>query len=354
MQGSIEIIMKECTQTAKPAADASGLHYNFVFFFAHDDFWKAILGEEIYECENVRVYEGAFEGSELLKKLFHYHWAYSVNRRVCLPLKSIWFRKMYRQDFKNDLPLCFVYMGSNSIRYDGGFCDYVRRASKENRQVVLCQDLIGKKTNYDYSLIRDKMDLCITYDKEEAKRYGIQYFQETTFSKLIPEPAQAEFEQDVYFLGAAKDRLPKILSVHRVLTEAGLKCKFLIAGVPKEQQVEGEGIVYTTGIPYKENLENVVRSKCVLELIQGDSVDITTRALEAIAYRRRLITDCQICDPAYFNEGQLLIISDPETIDPAFVRAELDPEAYPPRLDLDPLKRLYFIQEQLEKQDAER
>ncbi len=330
----------------------TALKYNFVFFFAREDFWEAILGRELYDSDYVHVYQGAFEGNSLLKKLFHYHWAYRMNRIVELPFKRIWFRRMYRQRFPNDLPLCFVYLGGNNIRYDGGFCDYVRKKSSKNRQVIMHQDLISKKIPYDYSIVRNKVDLAVTYDKAEAEKYGIHYFQETTFSKLIPEPEKPGFEQDVYFLGAAKDRLPKILEVHRHLTEAGLRCKFLIAGVAPEDRVPGAGIEYIQKISYRENLENVIHSKCVLELIQGESIDITTRALEAIAYRRRLLTDCPICNSDYFNAGQLQVFKEVSSIDPEFVRADLVPEMYTPRLDLDPMKRLYDIQEQLEALDG--
>lgn len=340
--------MKECMQ-----ADKQELHYNFVFFFAADDYWQAILGKELYECPNVHVYRGAFEGSGLLQKLFKVHWSYRLNSKVELPLKSVWFSKMLRHKFPQDLPLCIVYMGGNSIRYDGGFCNYVRRKLPDARQVILHNDIIAKKCHYDYSLIRNKVDLATTYDLGEAEKYGIHYFQETTYSKLVQEPEEVRFEQDVYFLGAAKDRLQTIYAVYRTLSGAGLKCKFQIAGVAPEQQIEGEGLEYITGISYAESLEHVIRSKCVLELTQGESCDITTRALEAIAYRRRLLTNCAMCDPKIFHDGQLQIFSDPTQIDAEFIRQPMTPTQYAPLLDMNPLRRLYDIQEQLEKQKNE-
>ena len=341
--------MKECTQEDR-YKDSEGLHYNFVFFFAGDDYWKAILGKELYESPNVHVYKGAFEGSKLLKKLFKLHWAYRINSKFELPLKSIWFHKMLKQTFPKDLPLCFVYMGGNGIRYDGGFCRYVRKTLPNARQVILHNDLISKKISYDYDSVRSKVDLVTTYDKDEADKYGICYFQETTYSKLIPEPEITEYDCDAYFLGAAKDRLPKILDTCRVLTNAGLKCKFLIAGVAPEQQVQMEGVTYINGISYEENLRNVIRCRCVVELIQGGSCDITTRALESIAYRRRFLTDCTICDTDYFNLGQLQVFTTPESIRTDFVEKPFSPEEFEPKLDMNPLRRLYFIQEQLEKQ----
>ena len=342
--------MKECTPEDR-YKDSEGLHYNFVFFFAGDDYWKAILGKELYESPNVHVYKGAFEGSKLLKKLFKMHWSYRINSKFELPLKSIWFHKMLKQTFPKDLPLCFVYMGGNGIRYDGGFCRYVRKTLPNARQVILHNDLISKKCNYDYSIIRNKVDLATTYDLNEAKEYGIHYFQETTYSRLIEAPEDVSFAQDVYFLGAAKDRLPMIYSVYQKLTRAGVKCKFQIAGVAPEKQIPGEGLEYITGISYEESLRHVIQSKCVLELIQGGSCDITTRALEAIAYRRRLLTNCTMCNQDFFHDGQLQIMTDPEKIDISFFKKDMSPTEYTPKLDMNPLRRLYDIQEQLEKQD---
>lgn len=327
------------------------LHYNFVFFFVENEFWKAIIGKDLYRGSHSRVYETAFDGPGWLQKLFHYHWAYNINRRIDLPLKRLWFRRMYKQDFDNDLPLCFVYLGGNRIRYDRGWTDYVRKRDPRNRQVMMHQDLIAKKCHYDYSIIRNKVDLAVTYEVTEAEKYGINYFREDVYSKLIEEPAQVEFESDVYFLGAAKDRLPKILAVYRRLHDAGLKCKFLIAGVRKEDRVSGEGLEYIDWLNYTENLQNLIRSKCVLELIQKGASDITTRVLEATAYRRRLLTDCKLCMPENFNEGQLQVFDDPADIDLDFFRQPFAPEQYKIIPDMDPMRRLYYFQAQLEERD---
>ena len=329
------------------------LRYNFVFFFARYDFWHSILGEELYNNKHVRIYKGAFFAPQLLEKLFHWHWAYSINRKICLPFKRIWFKKMYTQDFEDDLPICFVYMGGNSIYRDGGFTDYVRKQDPRNRQIIIQQDLIKKKYDFDFFIVRNKVDLVVTYDMNEAKEYNISYFREDTYSMILPLPEQIEYESDVFFLGDAKDRLQKILDVYEKLSESGLKCKFLIAGVPLEKQVEVDGIEYISGISYKENIEHVIKSKCVLEIIQGGSVDITTRALEAIAYRKKLLTDCQIIPKEYFNEGQLQVFDSVDSIDLGFFEKDYTQEEFEPKLDMNPLRRLYFFQDELEKKSEQ-
>lgn len=331
----------------------SELKYNFVFMFARTEYWKAILGNELYGSDCVRVYKEAFEGHPFMKILFKIHWSYRINKIIELPFKFIWFKKMYKQNFNNDLPICFVYMGGNSIRYDGGFCKYVRKQSEKNRQVIYHGDLISKKCKYDYSLIRNKVDIATTYDKEESVRYGIHYFREITYSKLIPEPENIDFEQDVYFLGVAKDRMAQIIEVYKYLYGNGIKCKFLIAGVKPEERYEGNGIEYINGISYVANLENVIKSRCILELIQGDSSDITLRTREAIAYRRRLLTNCQLCNEDFFNPGQMQKFINPDTINLDFIKADFNADDYNPQLDMNPMQRLYDIQSALEAEECQ-
>lgn len=337
--------------------NSSDLHYNFVFLFAHEDYWPAVIGTELYTGMHSRVYEQAFLAkSKLIQKLFHLHWAYSINCKIDLPFKRIWFRRMYKQSFSNGLPMCFVYLGGNSIRYDGGWCKYVRKQDPRNRQVIMHQDQIIRKINYDYGLIKHKVDFAFTLDRMEAQTFNIGYFPETVYTKLIPENESGEYDQDVYFLGAAKDRLPKIMAVFDFLTKNGLKCKFQIAGVPKSKQVEREGIEYITYVFYLDNLKNVNRSRCLLELVPGESNYITTRACEAMAYHKKLITDCkpEDCPDELFNPGQLIRFNEAADIDINLVKEPYRPSDYPERIDMNPLRRLYYIQEQLEKLDHEK
>jgi len=321
--------------------------YNFIVFFARYDYDRAILGND---SEHVRIYKDTFCGCKLLERLFHLHWAYSINQKIDLPLKRIWFRKMYRQTFDNDLPLCFIYMGSNSICYDSGFCDFVRKKDGRNRQVILHEDLISKSKNADYDQIKKKVDLCITYDKHEAEKYGIKFFPSCTYQKILNEPFPKEYDQDIYFLGTAKDRLDRIMAVYRYLHQNGVVCKFLIAGVPTEKRVKSDGIQYLDKyISYEENLKNVIRSKCLLEITQLGASNSSLRTLEAIAYGRRIVTDCGGIDDNWFHHGQIQHFYAPQEINVHEIIAPMEPNMYSARIQMNPEDRLAFIQAELEK-----
>lgn len=323
-----------------------------MFLYAAQDFMHYMIGDELYNHPQVRIYKYAFNGPSWMQKLYHIHTAYSINEIKELPFKQVWYKRRYNQYFNNDLPICFIYLGGNMLRFDGGFTDYVRKRDPRNKIVMLHWDLISKKIRYDYSIIKNKVDLAVTYDKREAEKYHIHYFQETPYSKILEAPEWVEIKQDVYFLGAAKDRLDKLYDVFYYLKSRGVVCKFMIAGVPSEKQIVEEGIDYIKSISYRENIQNVIASKCVLEIVQEGSNDITLRAKEAIAYEKRLITDCHTDLHDYFNPGQLIQFSDILQIDTDLVKSSLPEEGFPSLLDMNPLNRLYDIQEQLEKNNG--
>ena len=324
------------------------LHYNFVVFFARYDFWRSTFGEEAYNNKHIRIYKEAFFGPKILQKIFHYHWSCSLNQKICLPFKRIWFRKMYKQNFDNDLPIVFIYMAGSTIYYGKDFLKYIKNKNSKNKNVMLYADLLEKSKSNAHTLLKDLVDLEITYDLGESQKYGIEYFQKITYSKLIPEPIEPNFEFDVYFLGAAKDRLSKIHSAYQYFTQNGLRCKFVVAGVPKEKQTV-QGIEYTSGISYEQNLQYVVRSKGILEIMQGGSSDITMRAREAVAYRRKFITDCQLDLSKYFYKNQLCQYKDFHEIDVEFLEDNFCPDEFNPKVDFNPIRRFYFIQDKLDE-----
>ena len=106
----------------------------------------------------------------------------------------------------------------------------------------------------------------------------------------------------------------------------------------------------------EENFNNEIErilieiyNKNISLISSGNSSDITMRAKEAMAYGKRLITDCRSDLEPCFHEGQLICFSEVSQIDPDLIRADYPAEGYPPLLDMDPLKRLYDLQEQLEE-----
>lgn len=335
--------MKECTQEDKKTA------YNYVFYNISEAYLEPVFGP-LSKLKNVRVYKQAFRGGKLLQKLFFLHWSAKLNAKIKLPFKSIWFPRICKQDFNDNKPICYVFAGGKYLTQDKCLLEYIKKQNPRNRAIVFCFDLISKK-HWNMNHVKALSDYIVTYDEGEAAKYGAKHMDAVMYGALTDVTMPETFENDVYFLGFAKDRLPQILAAYDTLIEAGLKCKFVICGVPQEQQRSGEGLIYSLPISYIENLENIKNSRCILEIMQGGSNAPTLRTEEAHIYRRKLLTNnTNLVGQPYYDASHMRVFSECAAIDTAFAESEIDYSAFDDSFNYSPLKMIDFFEKLLEKE----
>ncbi len=73
-----------------------------------------------------------------------------------------------------------------------------------------------------------------------------------------------------------------------------------------------DGINYIDKMEYKEYLQRLDKSKCLLDVLQGESRGFTLR-VEALVYGKKLITtNSEILNAPFYDARQFLYISSPE------------------------------------------
>ncbi len=319
--------------------------YNYVFCNINEDYLAPVFNE-LSSLPFAKVFKYAFQGNKLVQKLFFLHWSAKLNRKINLPFKSIWYKKMCQHKFPTTKPVCFVFLGGKYLSQDEGLVKYIKKLNPENKCVVLYLDLISKR-KIDIEKIKKIADAVVSYDKGEAEQFGIHFQEMDYYTPLIPVTTPEEFENDVYFLGFAKDRLDDIHKAYNHLSSKGLRCKFIVCGAREEDRIGGEGLIYSYPISYLENLENVNKSRCVLELIQGDSVAPTLRLREAKTYKRKLITNNT--NPQYresLTEENLVVFKNVEEIAKEFVSSPIDYGAYDENYS-SPVNLIKYLEETL-------
>jgi hypothetical protein len=113
----------------------------------------------------------------------------------------------------------------------------------------------------------------------------------------------------VFFVGRGKDRLDTIHEIYKNLTERNYKCDFYVNNVDKERQLQGTDIHYNCWLNYKQVLQHVADTKCVLEILQGEQHGFTMRTCEAITYKKRLITNNKsLKEQPFYNPRFMQII----------------------------------------------
>ena len=162
----------------------------------------------------------------------------------------------------------------------------------------------------DVASLKQKMDLVVSYDMGDARKYGLEYHP-TVLSK-IQIPLNSKYDSYFFFIGKSKNRLYLLIELSKGLKKYGIKCNFMVLGIPPEEQKEPEYINYIDKpLTYYENLNYAANAKCLLELMQPGAVGYTFRTSEALLYNKKLITNNQpIEDAPFFNADNIVVLKD--------------------------------------------
>ncbi len=131
-----------------------------------------------------------------------------------------------------------------------------------------------------------------TFDKNDASEYDMIYH--NTFYNMSMTSDSSTILYDFYFLGAAKNRKDEIRNLKEILSN--YRCSFIIPTSPNEF------------ITYKENLLNIQQTKCIVEIMQDNQYDITLRPLEALAFKKKLLTNNPHIKSYSFYDSQNIFI----------------------------------------------
>lgn len=238
-----------------------------------------------------------------------------IRMNLILPFNQYLNKRLYRNAFPNDRPLCFIFF-SNWVRYDRkiGLIDYLRSRFPQSKYVWFLQDLY-KFVPYSTK----QFDLVLSFDQGDVEKYNFIYHPlvfSNYYGDIVPMP-----ESDVYFLGKAKNRLHEIFRAYELMKEEGLNVDMNIVDVPKKEQIYTNDIHYIEGLTYYENLQHLLHSKCALEIMQQGGKGFTIRYHEVIAMSKKLITNNpMVCNTSYFDKGYISHYDKPELMDRSFLR----------------------------------
>lgn len=149
-------------------------------------------------------------------------------------------------------------------------------------------------------------------------------------------------ESDVYFIGSAKDRLEFIFDVFHRLKKEGIACDFYLSDVPSSKKIREDGLNYLNKMSYIENLKHVVRTKCILEILQGNARGSTLRTWEAIMYDKKLLTNNLSITNDFYYDGNYVSLLNGNDIDADFIKQD-NSYTNPYKDQISPNKLLDFI-----------
>lgn len=299
--------------------------YNFIFY--NDSFKELdrLFFLDIEDYSNVKIVKrDKLFRSKLLNFLCKCHLSHRVNSKINLPLKWIWYKALFKNDFSINNTLCFVFTPG---WYYPEFFDYLKKKFKNSKFVFYFSDTIESKLKVIPSLninyLKENFDLVLSYNPQDVEKYNLKYT--SIYYSKIPKSWFESLPQydnvDVLFIGAARNRLSEIKSAYRRLTNAGLKCFFYVVSNSARNELSDEGIFYSkSAMPFNEYLGRTMSAKCILEIVDNNTTGCTLRFWEAIMYDKKLITNYTgVKNTIFYNPLYMQYFTSIEDITPSFV-----------------------------------
>lgn len=268
-------------------------------------------------------------GNGIIKKLQILHNARPLNKRRELPFKTVWFRRALKgMNLKREESVYFLLYESFHLAYSRNFLVYLKERFPNCKVCFMYLNPVTELISGKLEKVEDCLDGVITFNEKDAKQYNLMFAPLQPYKLPIYENKDIP-KSDVFFVGADKGRLEKLLAIYEKLTDAGLKCDFHIVGVAEEAKRYSDSIVYNKAITYQEVLERVNASKCVLEVLQNDEDYLSIRTFEALQYHKKLLTESKsVLKQEFYNPKIVQVFDDPKTIDTEFIAEDIDESVF--------------------------
>ena len=211
---------------------------------------------------------------------------------------------------KNDV-VCFSILEISDRFINIDLPTFLKKNYPNSKVIYFFNDVISLHQrcirNFDINYFKSIFDLLISFNELDVSNYNLILNR----PRIINYPFESTIIcYDVLFVGKEKGRLQKLLDIYDLLESNGYKCLFYIIDVDEKTAPKRANIIYNQAISYKENLELVSKSKCVLNLMQKGSSGITLRDYEAIGMNRILITNNRSFVNSRFYNSRKCIFDD--------------------------------------------
>lgn len=224
----------------------------------------------------------------LLRKLF-----FSISF-----MPQIWLNTWYKN--------CSAY--DAIVLFDTGnakFLINIIRKKVPGAKIILWYWNSVEKTLPVKDIDRSKCEIW-SYNKRDCKKYGLQYNTQF-YINHIKQDLNINIKQDVYFVGADKNRTELLYNLQQVFEKKKITYKFILtqAGRSKESKVK-----YSNPITAEENIKNILESYAIIDLVDDNQKSgITLRPFEAAYYKKKLITnDKTVKTLKFYSQNNIFIV----------------------------------------------
>ncbi|WP_134705558.1 hypothetical protein [Rahnella sp. CJA17(1/100)] len=264
-----------------------------------------------------------------LKKEFNVHMIYHVKKHFksvhsLLPGKRLkhWHRKFqiaikFSRVRESDIIICngysaFLMLDLLSLLKCKKILvlrDSVAALTSKRRRLKL----LSHDENY-LDRVTAVFDVIYSFDPEDCRKYGLSYvdqflpFTRHNMAAWQPEPANTPSSCSCFYVGGFDDYRAKLINdLTPVLRQNHCQTDFYLVG-DCNGTPDYPDCCINQKISYQQNIEKLKRASVVLEINKPDQCGLTLRALEAMAFNKKLITNnASIKKHAFYHPDKIFI-----------------------------------------------
>lgn len=197
---------------------------------------------------------------------------------------SIWFSKEFKDLKGYDVIIIFANYISSKI------LGMLSKKHPNTNFIFWYWNPISSTVNPSYIPKSKNIHIC-TFDPEDAKCYGINFVEafslQTTLAQVKKKSSSSDY--DVYFVGLDKNRAAKLSEFKTICSDNNISFKYNLVKDNTSKDVFSE--LYSSPVKYEEVINNVNKSKAILDLVQNRQSGLSQRFFESIFLDKKIITN---------------------------------------------------------------
>lgn len=230
-----------------------------------------------------------YTSSSMLRKVFTHY---------ALPFESLWYG-----GWKNNLDTYDCIIVFDSL-HSANLLKYIR---KKYRKRLIFWHWNPIKRDKDISIWAETKKMCEhwTFNPSDAERYEMNLNNQFFFYQNQEDVSKGE---SAFFVGTDKGRYEKIVAISDDLKGMGIAIDFHVISMNGN---DTRKYIEKTYMEYSDVMSHIRKSKAVVEIVQDGQNGLTARALEAMFFETKLITNNrEIRNFNFYNDNDIFIIGE--------------------------------------------
>ncbi|MGT2741901.1 hypothetical protein [Streptococcus plurextorum] len=189
--------------------------------------------------------------------------------------------------------------------------DFIKTNISENSELKIW---LWNVPNERIEYLKENFDVYC-FDQNYSKEYGLTFLEQFYILDSVNLDEKIDVLRDFYFVGADKGRVQQLDQLAGVIEESELT--YLFDVFSNDKQSNRSGINYLDSkITYPEIIKKIQESKVIVEINKDGQVGLTLRALEAVFYGKKLVTNnSRIKEYDFYNPNNILVLDDVNSVD---------------------------------------